>query len=56
MEDRYKALMGCFGIGCLTVIECYALHKGIDSAMLAAVVGTIGTLVGLAFGVYLGKK
>lgn len=56
MEDKYKALIACFGMGCATVIEVVNLvYVGIDGAIATAFIGAIAGIVGVAIG-KLGKS
>ena len=51
MEDKYKALIACFGMGCATLIEVVNLVVvGLDGTIASAFVGAICTIVGLALG------
>lgn len=56
MEDKYKALIACFGIGSVTVIEVVNLAvTGLDGTVAAAIVASITGIVGVAIG-KLGSK
>lgn len=49
MEDKYKALIACFGMGCATVIEVVNLvYVGIDGAIASAFLTVLGGIVGVA--------
>ena len=37
----------CTGIVCITVIECYALSKGINGIVLTGVIGIIAGAIGI---------
>ncbi len=37
----------CIGILCLTIIEIYALSKGINGIILSTVIGIIGLSIGI---------
>ena len=51
MEDKYKALIACFGIGCITVIEVTNLMvTGLDGTVAAAIVASIAGVIGVAIG------
>lgn len=51
MEDKYKALIACFGMGCATVIELFNLaFVGVDGTIASAVVASIAGIVGVALG------
>jgi len=56
LEDKYKALIACFGIGSVTVIEVTNLMvTGLDGTIAAAIVASIAGIVGVAIG-KLGSK
>lgn len=56
MEDKFKALIACFGIGSVTVIEVTNLIiTGLDGTVAAAIVASITGIVGVAIG-KLGSK
>ena len=56
MEDRYKAYIAGIGIMCLTGIELYALHQGLNSVLFGSIVAAISGIVGLCFGLVIGRK
>lgn len=51
MSANGKLILAATGIACITILECVALYTGVDGQILSVVVGTIGTIVGYAFGV-----
>jgi uncharacterized membrane protein len=55
-NDKYKMILGCFGIGCVCVMETVALVMKVDGTLLAGAVGAVCTIIGLCFGVALSKK
>ncbi len=56
MEDKYKALIACFGIGSITAIEIVnIIFIGMDGAIASAIVASIAGIVGVAIGAKLGK-
>ena len=44
------AIVACVAIICVTVLELYALHQGLDGAMLLTAVSAIFAFAGLAIG------
>lgn len=56
MEDKYQAAVAGIGIVCVTAIEMFAIEKGVNGTLLAATVGMILTVVGLCFGIVLGRR
>jgi len=56
MQDKYKALIACFGMGCATTIEVVNLiYVGLDGTIASAFIGAIAGIVGVALG-KLGKS
>lgn len=51
MKDKYKVILGCFGIGAITFLETInLLTSGIDGTVLAGVCTGIGSIVGALVG------
>ena len=51
VEDKYKALIACFGMACATVIELFNLaYVGLDGTIASAFIGVIASIVGIAIG------
>lgn len=48
--DTNKTMITVSGILCITLLEIAAIFKGIDGILLTAVIGTIATIVGYAYG------
>jgi len=46
--NKYKFVLGLTAIGAITWLETYALSKGVDGYILAAVVASIAGLGGYA--------
>ena len=38
----------CVGLACLTILECYALHMGINGTLLKMVLVVIAGVIGVA--------
>lgn len=56
MEDKFKALIACFGIGSVTVIEVVNLTvTGMNGTVASAIVAAIAGIVGVAIGAKIGK-
>jgi len=56
LEDKFKALIACFGIGSITVIEVFNIAVlGIDGVVASAIVASIAGIVGVAIGAKIGK-
>lgn len=56
MEDKYKALITCFGIGSIAFLEACAIFNGINGTGLSTVVGAVAAIVGAVVGVKIGSK
>ena len=57
MEDKYKALIACFGMGCATAIELFNLaFIGVNGTVASAFIGAIAGIVGIALGKLTGSK
>lgn len=51
MEGKYKVVIGCFGMGCITTLGVVAMvHLGIDGQLLAGCIGGIGGIIGYILG------
>jgi hypothetical protein len=50
MKYLGKCLVLVAGIAGVTVIECYAISRGIDGTALAGSMGAIGLIAGYVFG------
>lgn len=51
LEDKYKALIACFGIGSITAIELFNIaFLGMDGVVASAIVASIAGIVGIALG------
>ena len=51
MEDKYKALIACFGMGCVTSIELVNLvFVGIDGTIAGAFIAAIAGIIGVVLG------
>lgn len=54
MDDKVACALA--GLICVTSIELLALYKGVDGTYLSVVVAAVCTIIGLVFGVTIGKK
>jgi len=51
MRDKFKVVLGCFGIGCITALGITnLLMKGPDGSVLLALGGAIGGIIGVLVG------
>jgi len=51
LQDKYKALIACFGIGSIAAIEIVNLTvTGMNGTVAAAIVASIAGIVGVAIG------
>jgi len=51
MEDKYKVVLGCFTIGCITILEAInIIYLGVDGSVLTGVVASIAGVVGILIG------
>lgn len=56
MDDKFKALVACFGIGSVTAIEVAMITQGINGVVATTIVGAITAIVGATIGAKLGSK